>query len=680
MAGQTINCLLLAGRWSAGKVPGIRLKMGGANDSRIEQRSLVQPWWSRGCAGVLSVTAAAFLGYWPCLGGDFIWDDDAWTTKLAPLFQNVSGLGAIWSWPTPLQQYYPLTATSFWIDYQLWGFWTVPYHVENLLLHLLAAWLFWKLLKRLDVPGAGLAAVILALHPLMVESVAWITERKNVLSLGLFLGALLAYGRFASFWGATPASGVSWFPRGGPCGAGERGTGILPVAWRRWFRRSGSGGADGEPASLAGGPAAAGANPRRVSRHWGAWAWALLLFLAAYLAKATTFAFPAVVLLLCWWKRGRLQWRQDVLPTLPFFAASFGLGLMTSWLERNHLGAKGPDWEIPFPEQCVIAGHALWFYAGKLLCPAGHCFIYPRWALEDRSLARWLWPATAVGVLVWLWLLRSRIGRGPLTAALFFAGTLFPLLGFFNGAFMRYSFVSDHWAYLPSLGLIALAASLLARWAERRRLLVCGLGGATLVAFVALTFQQSAFYSDAETLYRDTLAKNPRADLAHNNLGLVLFQAGQTEEAMSHFQAAVELRPSSAHAHNNLANVLRLTGRMREAAAQYEASLKFEPHNPSTCNNLAMLLATGPDASLRNGGRAVELAQHANQLTGGRNPLVLGTLAAAYAETGRFAEASATARTALGLASRRPNRQLAEALQAQLRRYESGLPSREPTP
>jgi Flp pilus assembly protein TadD len=119
---------------------------------------------------------------------------------------------------------------------------------------------------------------------------------------------------------------------------------------------------------------------------------------------------------------------------------------------------------------------------------------------------------------------------------------------------------------------------------------------------------------------------------------------------------------------------------MREAAAQYEASLKFEPHNPSTCNNLAMLLATGPDASLRNGGRAVELAQHANQLTGGRNPLVLGTLAAAYAETGRFAEASATARTALGLASRRPNRQLAEALQAQLRRYESGLPSREPTP
>ena len=630
--------------------------MGGANDSRVEQRSLVQPWWSRGWAGCLLVAAVAFLAYWPCLGGDFIWDDDAWTTNLAALFKSVSGLGAIWSWPTRLQQYYPLTATTFWIDYQLWGFWTVPYHVENVLLHLLAAYLFWKLLKRLEVRGAGLAAVILALHPLMVESVAWITERKNVLSLALFLGGLLAYGRFANLWGAAQAPGRPWFRGGDSCGAGE------------------------EPPSPAGGPSGACADRLWVSRRWGAWAWALLLFLAAYLTKATTFAFPAVVLLLCWWKRGRLRWREDLLPTLPFFAASFGLGLMTSWLERYHLGARGPEWQIPLPEQCVIAGHALWFYVGKLLCPADHCFIYPRWPVQDGSPLRWLWPATAVGVVVWLWLLRRRIGRGPLTAALFFVGTLFPLLGFFNGAFMRYSFVSDHWAYLPSLGLIALAASLLARWAERRRLLVYGLGGVMLAASVALIFLQSAVYSDAETLYRATLAKNPRADMAHNNLGLVLFKAGQSEEAIWHFQQAVDIRPSSAHAHNNLANALRFMGRTREAAAHYEASLKIEPDNPGTCNNLAMLLATSPDASLRNGARAVELAQRANQLTYGHNPIVLGTLAGAYAEAGRFAEAAATARTALALASRRPNSQLAQALKAQLERYESGLPLREPTP
>ena len=484
-----------------------------------------------------------------------------------------------------------------------------------------------------------MAAVILVLHPLMVESVAWITERKNVLSLALFLGALLAYGRFANLWAARP-----------------------------------------NRAALPGGPSAADADSSCVSRNWGAWACALLLFLAAYVAKATTFAFPAVLLLLCWWKRGRLRWQQDVLPTLPFFAATFGLGLMTSWLERNHLGAQGPEWEIPFPEQCVIAGHALWFYAGKLLCPADHCFIYPRWPVNGQSLVRWLWPGTAVGLLLALWLLRWRIGRGPLAAALFFVGTLFPLLGFFNGAFMRYSFVCDHWAYLPSLGLIALAAALLARWAERRPSLVYGLGGAVLVAFWALIFLESSFYSDAETLYRVTLAKNPKADLAHNNLGLVLFKAGQIDEAAWHFQQAVELRPSSAHAHNNLANVLRLTGRTREAAAHYEAALKSEPNNPSTCYNLAMLLATSPDPSLRNGARALELAQHANQITGGRNPLVLATLAAAYAETGRFAEATATARAALGLASRRRNSQLPQAIQMQLRRYEAGLPLRAPGP
>jgi tetratricopeptide (TPR) repeat protein len=253
-----------------------------------------------------------------------------------------------------------------------------------------------------------------------------------------------------------------------------------------------------------------------------------------------------------------------------------------------------------------------------------------------------------------------------------------PLLGFVNGYFMRYSFVSDHWAYLPSLGLIALGAALATRWAERRRLLVYGLGSVALAGFAALTFLQSALYRDAETLYRVTLAKNPKADLAHNNLGLLLFQTGRTEEAIGHFQQAVELRPASAHAHNNLANALRLTGRTREAAAHYEASLKSEPDNSSTCSNLAMLLAASPDASLRNGPRAVELAQHANQLTGGRNPMVLGTLAAAYAETGRFAEATATARTALELASRRQNSRLAQALQMQIQRYGSGLPSREP--
>ena len=589
--------------------------------SDSEHRATTHGWWRPG-VGVGGMVVAAFLLYWPCLPGGFVWDDDAWTTKLTVLFQNVSGLRAIWAWPTQLQQYYPLTATTFWLDYQAWRFWTVPYHVENVVLHLAAAGLFWRFLRRLEVRGAGLAAVIFLLHPLMVESVAWITERKNVLALSLFLAGLLAYGRFAKWWPTTPGDEF----RGG-------------------------------------------------RRAWGAWWLALGLFLAAYLAKATTFAFPAVVLLLVWWKRGRWQWREDVLPLLPFFAASIGFGLATAWLERNHLGARGPEWEIPFGERCVIAGRALWFYVGKLVCPADLCFIYPRWGVAERSGLNWLWPAAAVGALGGLWALRRRLGRGPLAAVLFFAGTLFPLLGFINGYFMRYSFVSDHWVYLPSLGLIALAAATATRQAELRPGLARTLGGAMLAGFATLTFVQSGLYRDAESLYRITLAKNPKADLAHNNLGLLLARAGQTDEALSHFEAAIALRPAGSHAHNNLANLLWSRGRTREAAEHFEAALKSEPDNPSTCNNLAMLLATSPEAGVRNGGRAVQFAERANRLTGGQNASVLGTLAAAYAANGQLPAAAATARAALRLASLRPGSPLARSLERQLQRYEAGSPA-----
>ena len=137
------------------------------------------------------------LAYLPALNGKFVWDDDSWTTGISNLLRDFPGLSAMWLHLTALQQYYPLTGTSFWIDYHLWGFWALPYHVENVLLHAVAALLFWQLLRRFGVPGAWLAAALFAFHPLMVESAAWITERKNVLSLVFYLGALLAYTRYA---------------------------------------------------------------------------------------------------------------------------------------------------------------------------------------------------------------------------------------------------------------------------------------------------------------------------------------------------------------------------------------------------------------------------------------------------------------------------------------------------
>lgn len=632
---KTVGTSTLRPAHTAGSEPRVRAPVASSatqpipKDQAIDLRQvarLLRLWWEHGWVRVSVLAIVTLAAYWPCLHGQFVWDDDAWTLKLRGLFQKPEGLVEIWTNLTALQQYYPLTATTFWLDYHFWGFWTWPYHVENVLLHIGATVLFWRLLKHLEVPGATLAAGVFALHPLMVESAGWITERKNVLSLVLYLGSVICYGRFTRFWKSEE---------------------------------------DGHVA--------------RTNRRWSDYAWALLLFLAAYLAKATAFSLPAVLLLIVWWRQGRLRFRMDILPTLPFWAISVGLGLLTSWLERTHVGARGPDWDLSFLERCLIAGHALWFYTGKLIWPANLCFIYPRWQPDTQSLQQWLWPAAAVVAVVLLWSLRGRIGRGPLTAVLFFAGTLFPLLGFFNGYFMRYSFVCDHWSYLSLLGLIALGAGSLTLAATKLKApsLVHGCATLLLLTLAVLTWRHSAVFSDSETLYRTTLALNPNADLAHNNLGLLLGQAGELNEAIQHLQRAVELRPSSAHAHNNLANAFRATGQPRLAAEQYGFSLKLDPDNANTCNNLALLLATSSDASIRNGARAIELAQHARDLTQGNNPVVLATLAAAYAEANRFTEAIATIEQARQLATAHPNSPLAHALEAQLQLYQSGLPYRE---
>lgn len=242
----------------------------------------------------LAMLSVSLLIYFPCLRGSFLWDDDVWTRSLVSNYPNASDLGRMWFRPINQgRQYYPLTATSFWIDYHVWRFWTLPYHVENVLLHVLSAVLLWKILQRLEIRGSIFAASIFLVHPMAVESVAWIAERKNVLSLALFLAALLAFGWFANFW--KPYSESSGHKKG--------------------------------------------------IRKWLVFALALALFLLAYLAKATVFAFPAVLLLITWWKSRRLRLKEDVLPTLPFFALSLILGLRTSQIEAS-LGATGAEFKL----------------------------------------------------------------------------------------------------------------------------------------------------------------------------------------------------------------------------------------------------------------------------------------------------------------------------------------------
>ena len=692
-------------------------------------RGRMPPVWQGGLIVLL-----VLLAYLPAMRGGLVWDDDSWTTNLSALFQNASGLWSIWCNPNALQQYYPLTGTTFWIDYHLWGFWTFPYHVENVLLHALAALLFWRLLLRLQLPGAWLAAALFALHPVMVESAAWITERKNVLSLALYLGALLAYERFAP-WVTNdqqPTTGT-----------------IASVPDRGRFYNL-----------------------------------ALLLFLAALLAKTTAFSLPVTILLLTWWKRGRLWWRADVLPTLRFFTLAIGFCALTAWLEKNHVGAQGSDFALNFPQRCLAAGHAFWFYLGKLLWPANLCFLYPRWQFDTSAWWQWLYPVTATGILFALWLGRGPLGRGPVTAAFFYLVTLFPVLGFMNAYGMRYSFVWDHWVYLSSLGPLALVAALVAGTAGRLRspVVLYGFAAVVLPVLMLLTWRQSGMYTNMETLWRTTITRNPDAFLAYNNLGsalqidgkidkaiklyrkaiqinpayfeaqynlgLALATVGQHAEAIEHYRKAIQiggpacfralnslgvslaaqghwdeaienyrksiqlypnfpeaqsnlanalaarqrsdeienyrqalkLKPDDADARFNLSSALAQAGQVEEAVAQYRQALELNPDLVGALNNLAWILATSSNDRLRNGPEAVRLSEHACELTQYREPLLIGTLAAAYAEAGRFPEAVATAEKAAQLATTAGSGELAEKNRQLLELYRAGKPYHEPPP
>jgi len=481
-------------------------------------------------AGTLLV-GLIVLAYLPALWGGFVWDDDAYVTRNTAL-RSLGGLAAIWFQPGAVPQYYPLTFTSLWVDYRLWGLQPSGYHLVNVALHALAAVLLWRVLVLLRLPAAWAAAAVFALHPVQVESVVWIAERKNVLAGVCALGALLAYLRF---------------------------TDEPPDRRRGWYALS------------------------------------LGLFVAALLAKTVTCSLPAVICLIVWWRRGALR-AADVAPLLPYFALGAGLGAVTLWMERHHVGAAGTDWHLSWLERGLIAGRALWFYAASIVWPRNLTFIYPRWQIDAAVWWQYLYPAGAFAVVAVLYAVRRRIGRGPLVGVLIFAGTLLPALGFFDVFPMRYSFVADHYQYLASIGLIVLLVVGVARLCERTGARAVRGGsallGVVLVVFTALVWRQAIIYRDAETLWRDTLAKNPSAWMAHNNLGLLLFNRGRVDEAITHYQAALSIKRDDDFAYNNLGNAFAAQGDMERAERSFAAALALQPSNAEAHNNLGNVHAS----------------------------------------------------------------------------------------
>jgi tetratricopeptide (TPR) repeat protein len=243
----------------------------------------------------------------------------------------------------------------------------------------------------------------------------------------------------------------------------------------------------------------------------------------------------------------------------------------------------------------LVAGRAVWFYAASLAWPFNLNFIYPRWTVDAGAWWQWLFPAGAVAVAAALWALRRRT-RGPLSAYLFFAGSLFPALGIVNLYGARYSWVWDHWQYLPDLGPLALAGLGLDACWQRAPAGLRWLGGwlvAALAALLgALTWSHCAMFTDNETLYLMTLERNPGSWMAHNNLGLAWSKVpGRLDDAVAQYQEALRLRPDIAETHTNLGRAWSaVPGKLDDAIAQYQEALRLDPKYPDAHFYLANAL------------------------------------------------------------------------------------------
>jgi tetratricopeptide (TPR) repeat protein len=472
---------------------------------------------------------AVLLAYWPALGGGFIWDDAGHVTRTE--LRSLSGLWRIWFEPGATQQYYPMLHSAFWLEHHLFGDAPFGYHLLNVFLHATAACLLGVALRRLAVPGAWFAALLFALHPVCVESVAWIAEQKNTLSTVLYLCAALAYLRFD---------------------AGRR------------------------------------------RPHY---ALATGLFLAALGTKTVTATLPAALLVIFWWQRGRLSWRRDVVPLLPWFAGGAVAGWFTATFERTLIGADGADFSLNVVQRGLLAGRVVWFYLGKLLWPSDLIFIYPRWTVDSTELWQYLLPLATIvtlGGLAW-W---SRRARGPLAVALLFAGSLFPALGFVNVYPFVFSFVADHFQYLACMGMLAaVAAGLVHFFTRLPQWAGYAASGLLLTTLGTLTWRQSETYHDVFTLYETTLARNPDCWMAHNNLGTALVETGRADEAIAHFELTLKLRPNFPQAESNLGDQLTRVGRVAEAIPHLERAVQLQPNFAEAHNNLGTaFIASGRPA------------------------------------------------------------------------------------
>ena len=561
---------------------------------------------TRSTYGLQAVVLILVVGwvYWPAIHGGWVWDDFAEIVR-NPVLRDPGGIRQIWLAPSGAD-YFPLKTTAQWVEWHLWGDNVLGYHLVNIGLHALSALLIWHVLGKLGVRLAYLGAFLFAVHPLAVESVAWISEFKNTLSLPFLLLAMLAW--------------MDW----------ERRRGILPRP---------DGGNEAERLVYVQGKSiesSAGGTPALLS-----YILSLVCFLAAMLAKSSVVMFPAVLLLYAWWRRGRVG-RRDLVATAPFFAVSLVLGIVT-WVFQQQRAIAGVDLATGgLLARCAGAGLAVAFYFGKALVPVNLIPHYPLWHLNPPM--PWdFWPWVVMGVVFagLVWGQRRRgMGFQPMNSREhgleahatpisgfrsqpssfakdcvfglgWFVLFLLPVVGFIPMAYLRISWVADHFAYVPLVGLVALATAGIGNLNRKGGkngkfsdsplqsfpffppFLFNWPGWIVLAAIGALAVEShrhARIFATDEGLWIYTLERNPDSWTAHNDLGMDLAQRGRLTEAMAQYEESIAIKPNDAAAHMNLGNVLVRLNRIPEAMAAYAAALRLEPRNVGARTDLGNAL------------------------------------------------------------------------------------------
>ena len=674
---------------------------------------LVQ-WWVR-LVGAILLLLLIFLAYARVGAAGFIWDDESHLTQ-NPCIIGPLGLADIWTSASAV--YYPLVLTTFWILHHFVGLNPLPYHILNVAFHAASALLLWRVLVQLRVRGAWLGAAIWALHPVLVQSVAWVTEMKNTQSAFFYLLAISCF---------------------------------LQSRDRK----------------------------RNLIFYW----LTIFFFVAAITSKPSTVMLPVVLALCLWWREGEIKQR-DLRLLLPFVLVSLLASGWTIWEQKFHSHATGAEWVQTPLQRVPISADAIWFYLLKLIWPHPLIFIYPRWDVDPSRWFAWIPLVALLVVATVLFIKRNTVLRPVAFAFAYFVITLFPVLDFFDVYFFRYSFVSDHFQYLASMGPLALAGALnchgggknwgpqvsdpssfdpgylIGAWrtdlSSKRKVsrphlpfirppshktqnagwqnIISGwpskirVNSTKRLRTIAAPSISGRIMSKRITIWAAPISKKessmkpspnigarsksapmrrthiiitaalcasssnstrpkpntnalfplrPQYLDARLNLGSLLLQRGRTAEAITNLETARRLQPNDATTHVTLALALMKNGQASKAAAEFNRALQLAPDKVNALNSFAWLLATAADDSVRDGERAVQLAERANALAGNNDPAILHTLAAAYAEARRFEEALQTARRAMKLASRADNNAVYNAIRDELPLYELGLPYHE---